>query len=110
MVAMACHRNTGWSAVVILIRVAFLADHLVALAETEASLVGAGAPSSVRLAGALLKRNGTVITAHDYYDFLYRQIHGIEFVEVIDQLIDSSNRGVYRCNLRLTKDTARPMR
>jgi len=110
MVAMACHRNTGWSAVVILIRVAFLADHLVALAETEASLVGAGAPSSERLAGALLKRNGTVITAHDYYDFLYRQIHGIEFVEVIDQLIDSSNRGVYRCNLRLTKDTARPMR
>ena len=107
---MACHRNTGWSAVVILIRVAFLADHLVALAETEASLVGAGAPSSERLAGALLKRNGTVITAHDYYDFLYRQIHGIEFVEVIDQLIDSSNRGVYRCNLRLTKDTARPMR
>ena len=39
MVAMACHRNTGWSAVTI--RVAFLADHLVALAETEASLVGA---------------------------------------------------------------------
>ena len=110
MVAMACHRNTGWNAVVILIRVAFLANHLVALAETEASLVGAGAPSSVRLAGALLKRNGTVITAHDYYDFLYRQIHGREFVEVIDQLIDSSNRGVYRCNLRLTKDTARHTR
>ncbi len=104
MVAMACHRNTGWSAVVI--RVAFLADHLVALAETEASLVGAALRPPEPLAG----RNGTVITAHDYYDFLYRQIHGLEFVEVIDQLIDSSNRGVYRCNLRLTKKTARPMR
>ena len=107
---MACHRNTGWNAVVILIRVAFLANHLVALAETEASLVGAALRPPERLAGALLKRNGTVITAHDYYDFLYRQIHGIEFVEVIDQLIDSSNRGVYRCNLRLTKDTARHTR
>jgi hypothetical protein len=75
-------------------RVAVLADHLVALAETEASLLGAALRPPERLAGALLKRNGTVITAHDYYDFLYRQIHGIEFVEVIDQLIDSSNRGV----------------